>query len=722
MKVNIFKCLTLSLLLCSIQLLYAGRIYDEFEDTYKITWIGNSKLISGTTDDWAQRAGDIYRLKIDDPSNYSFLVYELPENEIAHEVIVDYYSPTGLRPTLAVKNSAGEETKYVEGWDNGYPEITDKGHGLYRCTLKDNLIPEDATQVVIYLDAQSDIELLRNIVYYGDGYQAKNYNEKTNYYRVQKLLEKAESGNDITIGVIGGSMTAGANAEPMETNCYGARLKAWFESTFGINVNFINIGIGSTNSYFGCIRAEEKLLRFNPDLIIIEYACNDQLEDIYLDSYESLIRKCWKNPGEPAVISLMLCTQAGISKIERQYPIAQHCQIPIVSYNDAIKDEIIKGEKTWLDYYQTSTLIGGDGIHPNTTAHQKIADLIATKLLEGKKASNIDRMASLPAPLYSNILEDAFYLNETDITPVQTGVWPAGGSIWDFGTGKGWRSEIANSELQFKINGDVAAVTYWKRPANENFGTAQIWVDDNPAVVIDGSNGEHIDQIVLTDLGIGEHILHIKLLENKKFEIVCIAVSGERSYWNGRYYLENVANNLRLTISDNDITMNPNGTGFNVSHTDDGYIAFNENNSYLSVNAATGALELSSNLDTASKFLYIDKGEKAAIRALANGKYLSQKDNIITASTSDIADNEYFLFKNEGDPTTINELRNNEIDCSVVSNQIIIKNAIGEQVNIFDLSGKLLYRQNISTDNENIYFNNGNYLIQIGDKTFKCNI
>lgn len=240
MKVNIFKCLTLSLLLCSIQLLYAGRIYDEFEDTYKITWIGNSKLISGTTDDWAQRAGDIYRLKIDDPSNYSFLVYELPENEIAHEVIVDYYSPTGLRPTLAVKNSAGEETKYVEGWDNGYPEITDKGHGLYRCTLKDNLIPEDATQVVIYLDAQSDIELLRNIVYYGDGYQAKNYNEKTNYYRVQKLLEKAESGNDITIGVIGGSMTAGANAEPMETNCYGARLKAWFESTLGIDAKHSN--------------------------------------------------------------------------------------------------------------------------------------------------------------------------------------------------------------------------------------------------------------------------------------------------------------------------------------------------------------------------------------------------------------------------------------------------------------------------------------------------
>ena len=196
-----------------------------------------------------------------------------------------------------------------------------------------------------------------------------------------------------------------------------------------------------------------------------------------------------------------------------------------------------------------------------------------------------------------------------------------------------------------------------------------------------GSNGEHIDQIVLTDLGIGEHILHIKLLENKKFEIVCIAVSGERSYWNGRYYLENVANNLRLTISNNDITMNPNGTGFNVSHTDDGYFAFNENNHIYRSNAATGAGTLS-NLDTAFKISYIDKGEKAAIRALAK-KYLSQKDNIITASTSEIADNEYFLFKNEGDPTTINELRNNEIDCSVVSNQIIIKKMQSENNQYF---------------------------------------
>ncbi len=719
MKTSTLKISAL-FLLCMAQPLFAGRIYDEFEDIYKIKWIGNLKIITGATEDWALRAGDIYRLTIDDPSAYSYLVYELDESEIVHEMIVDYYSPSGLRPTLAVKNSAGYETKYVEGWDTGYPEIIDRGNGLYRCILKDDLIPDDATQAVVYLDAQSDVELLRNIVYYGDGYHAIDYNQNTNYYRAKKLIEKAKSGQDITIGTIGGSMTAGANAEPMDTNCYGARLKAWFESQFGINVNLINIGIGSTNSFFGCIRAEEKLLRFNPDLIIIEYACNDQLDDIYLDFYESLIRKCWKNPGEPVVLSLMLCTQAGISKIERQYPIAQHCQIPIISYNDAIKDEIIAGEKTWLDYYQTSSLAGGDGIHPNTAAHQKIADLIAAELLYAETASTDNPMNTLPVPMYSNILEDAFYLCETDITPTEIGTWTPGGSIWDFGTGKGWRSETANSELQFKINGDVAAVTFWKRPANENFGTAQIWVDDNPPVIADGSNGEHIDQIVLTDLGAGEHLLHIKLLEDKKFEVVCIAVSGERSYWNGQYYLENIANHLCIAVNDNNIIMNSNGSRFEVSYTGDGYNAFQWNGSYLSVNGATGELTLSPSLDISSKFICVDKGEKIALRSLANGKYLSQKENITTASATELTESEFFLLKDRA--SAIENTAISKIDCKIISNQIVIRNAVGQPLHIFDLSGRLLYQQTLSSDCENIDFNNGNYLIQIGNRVFKCNI
>lgn len=717
MKSILFK-ITALLLLCSQQL-QAGRIYDEFEDISKIKWIGNYKIVAGGTDDWAKRAGDIYRLSLDNPSDWAFLVYELPENEIAKEVIIDYYSPSGLRPTLAVKNPAGVETKYVEGWDNGYPDITDNGNGIYRCVLKDELIPEDAVQVAVYLDAQSDIELLRNVVYYGEEYQAPDYNAETNYYRAQKLLEKASRGENLTIGVVGGSMTAGANAEPMATNCYGARLKAWFEKQYSINVDLINIGIGSTNSYFGCIRAEEKLLRYNPDLIVIEYAVNDQLDDVYLEFYEGLIRKCWKNPGEPAVVSLMLCTQAGISRIERQVPIAQHYNLPIVSYSDAIKEEIIAGEKTWSDYYRTSTLSGGDGIHPNTAAHQKIADLIAARLSKSTDASNAGRMESMPAPMYSNALEDAFYLSEKDITPTISGNWQDGGSIWDFGTGKGWRSETAGSELQFKFNGTAVAVTYWKRPASENFGTAQIWVDDKSPVTIDGSNGEHIDQLLLKDLGIGEHILHIKLLEDKKFEVVCIAVSGERSCWNGSFQLENIATCLKINADGKSVSMSDTGSDFTVSETSDGYICFKCDNSYLSANE-DGSTELKPDLDTSAKFMYVDKGEKAAIRAIANGKYLSQARNSVTATSTELSENEYFVFTSS--TSGISDIESSAIGCHTAAGRIIVRNATGHRLEIFDLSGRLLHRQLISANPTNIPFAKGHYLVHVGDKSFKCNL
>ncbi len=36
--------------------------------------------------------------------------------------------------------------------------------------------------------------------------------------------------------------------------------------------------------------------------------------------------------------------------------------------------------------------------------------------------------------------------------------------------------------------------------------------------------------------------------------------------------------------------------------------------------------------------------------------------------------------------------------------------------------GRLLYRDTLSTDCANIDFDKGNYLIQIGNKAFKCNL
>lgn len=698
----------------------AGRIYDEFENIWQIKWIGNYKIVSGETEDWAKRDGDVYRLAIDNSTSYSYAVYELEPTQRIHQIIVDFYAPSSYNPTLAVKNAEGYETKYVQGWDTGYPEIITKGNNTYRFVLKDDLIPEDARQAVIYLDANSDTELMRCIIDYDDGYQPIDINAETNYYRVNQLINKAKQGKDITIGVIGGSITAGANAEPMASNCYVARIKAWFEEKYNINVNLINIGIGSTNSYFGCIRAEEKLLRYNPDMIVVEYAVNDQEDDDYLSFYEGLIRKCLKAPGEPAVVALTMCTQAGITRSDQQIAIARHYNIPVCSYNDVIKNEIIDGYKTWLDYYKSSSLIGGDGVHPNNAGHQKAADIITEQLVKGENTESI-RISSLPTPKYNNYFEDACYLSNTDIVPIKIGEWTDGGTIWDFGTGKGWRSEKAGSELQFKINGDVAAVTFWKRPLNENFGTAQIWVDNNAPVTIDGSNGEYIDQHVLYNLGAGEHTLHIKLLENKKFEIVCIAVSGNRSFYSGSYHLRNNGNSLNLLIDGKRVTMSENGTEFDISYTD-GYLTFGYDNKYLSVNSSDGSLEMAKDFTDAAKFILADKGEKYALRSVTTGKYLHQENNALFATSPGYSDNDYFTFHKKGIDTGISNINIAKIDCKFSPNLISVHNAEGNTMYIYDISGKLVQKKPINSDNETIMLASGCYLVLIAGKAYKCNI
>ena len=205
-----------------------GRVYDECHDLAAVTWCGNNKVVSGSNTEWVARMGDVYRYKLDNTENYSYLVYAMPTGKKVKSVTVDFYSIVGQKPTLAVKNTEGKETKYVVGWSNGYPEEISLGPNISRFVLESTLIPPDACEAVVYLDAYTDVEVMRVIVEYGGGYQAPEYNRLADYSRINNLLAKAKAGKELTIGVLGGSITAGANAEPMASNCYGARIKEWF--------------------------------------------------------------------------------------------------------------------------------------------------------------------------------------------------------------------------------------------------------------------------------------------------------------------------------------------------------------------------------------------------------------------------------------------------------------------------------------------------------------
>ena len=69
-----------------------------------------------------------------------------------------------------------------------------------------------------------------------------------NAYRIRKAIEKTRAGKEVTLAYIGGSITQGAGAAPINTECYAYKSYQLFQKRFSAknNVKFIKAGVGGT--------------------------------------------------------------------------------------------------------------------------------------------------------------------------------------------------------------------------------------------------------------------------------------------------------------------------------------------------------------------------------------------------------------------------------------------------------------------------------------------
>ncbi len=129
---------------------------------------------------------------------------------------------------------------------------------------------------------------------------------KGNPFRLKKVIEKAKRGEEVTLAFIGGSITQGAGAVPIHEECYAWKTYCAFRKRFGNgeNVHFLKAGVGGTPSELGMIRFERDILRQQeqPDLIVIEFAVNDEGDETKGVCYESLVRKALGTPSELGMI------------------------------------------------------------------------------------------------------------------------------------------------------------------------------------------------------------------------------------------------------------------------------------------------------------------------------------------------------------------------------------------------------------------------------------
>ena len=206
-------------------------------------------------------------------------------------------------------------------------------------------------------------------------------NDETND-RLRMVFCKAARGEEITIAAIGGSITEGSHAKSWNEvgnnateynddlggeKCWFERVGDWFREQFpNTKINTINAGIGATPSFLGTFRLDQMVMAHNPDLVTVEFAVNDPTADAYLlkdeifESYESIIRRLLEKGI--AVMIIILVNQNGNSHQNVHLELADHYNIPAVSYHNAIFPD---GELVCDDW----TRLSPDDIHPNNVGH-----------------------------------------------------------------------------------------------------------------------------------------------------------------------------------------------------------------------------------------------------------------------------------------------------------------------------------------------------------------
>ncbi len=203
--------------------------------------------------------------------------------------------------------------------------------------------------------------------------------QRGNIHRLKRAIDRARAGEEVTVGFIGGSITQGAGAIPINDNCYAFNAFKGFCDLAGRgyddNVRYIKAGVGGTPSELGMIRYEKDVLdgeKYTPDVMIVEFAVNDEGDETKGECYDSLVRKIYNSENKPAVILLFSVFVDGYNLEERLKCVGESYALPMVSTKKSVNDRFTLSEEE--GGVVTKNQFFYDMYHPTNIGHRIMAD------------------------------------------------------------------------------------------------------------------------------------------------------------------------------------------------------------------------------------------------------------------------------------------------------------------------------------------------------------
>ncbi len=339
--------------------------------------------------------------------------------------------------------------------------------------------------------------------------------------RLQFLREKQGR-----VAFLGGSITAQTGWRDLTCE----QLKQRFPDT---QFEFINAGVGGTNSTLGAFRLEQDVFKNGPvDLLFVEYAVNDgnseSADNRQTRALEGIVRHARRlNPGIDLVIQYFTDTD----KVEelrkgtmpevivRHDRIAGHYGIPCINMAVEMTRRMDAKEFTWEQF-------SNDTCHPSKFGHERYAECIE-KFLDAAWSKAADPSAqprdhALPEPLDRLNYEQGRFVALDQAKSVNGWIR---NKAWDTekkcnygGAVDVFAAEQPGALLELEFIGSVAGLY---AIAGMDAGILEISLDHGPFKPLDLFDGycssfhRPVFRVLVEELTPGKHLLQLRMSQDK---------------------------------------------------------------------------------------------------------------------------------------------------------------------------------------------------------------
>lgn len=307
--------------------------------------------------------------------------------------------------------------------------------------------------------------------------------------RLWQAMAKLRRGETLTVAALGGSITTGHQARPPAQEGWAGQVNRWWQekaAACGAQVVFRNAGASGTDSAFASIRLKDHVLAYQPDVVFVEFAVNDQWLNarVRQRSYEGVLRQVLAESSR-SVIILALNEKANPNKSTRaeEEKIGGHYGLPTLAWADWVK------LADWDRYFS-----GSEAIHPNNEGHANIALGVKNYLEAVWKSLPPEEgipavETSLPPPLVSAEFQNVRLIGAGDTDALagdlaasgwktQTAILP--GEWINSGGGPllGWTSDDPNAVLALRVKGKSIGALFTE---SDQYRNGLAWIQESGA-------------------------------------------------------------------------------------------------------------------------------------------------------------------------------------------------------------------------------------------------